>query len=69
MGGGNFRYVAAFGRWAVYDGARWPVDDREQETIRSEAHAMARAFGVQAMQAGTEDAAKFAASCLNSPAH
>ena len=51
-GKGNFRYVAAFKRWVVYDSTRWPVDDREQEAIRVEAHAMVRAFLMQAVQEG-----------------
>jgi putative DNA primase/helicase len=66
-GGGDVRYVAAFRRWVMYDGARWPVKDREQEAVRSEAHAMIRAFGAQAFAAGEEKGIKFAADCLNSP--
>lgn len=66
-GKGRFRYVAAFKRWVVYDGVRWPVEDREQEAIRAEAHAMIRAFGKQAFKRSAENAAKFAAGCLNSP--
>lgn len=47
-GGGTYRYVVAFKRWAVYDGAYWPVEDRQQETIRREAQCMLRAFAAQA---------------------
>src|SRR5262249_40664409 len=65
-GKGNYRYVAAFSRWAVYDGRRWPVDDREQEVIRAAAHDMARAFGVEAGQAGDKAAIEWGAECLNS---
>jgi putative DNA primase/helicase len=41
------------------------VDDREQEVIRAEAHAMVRAFALEAVQAGDKDAIKFSADCLN----
>lgn len=65
-GGGSYRYVAAFKHWVVYDGTRWPVDDKEHDPIRSEAHAMVRAFVVQAVAAGGEELIKYAAGSLNS---
>jgi putative DNA primase/helicase len=66
FGNGNYRFVAAFDRWVVYDGARWPVEDKEQQTIRAEAHRMVRAYGAQASTAGDSEAMKFAAESLNS---
>jgi putative DNA primase/helicase len=66
-GKGNYRYVAAFNRWAVYTRTHWPVDDREQEAIRAAAHAMIRVFGTEALQAGDKEGIRWAADCLNSP--
>ncbi len=65
-GEANFLYVAAFKRWAVYDGRRWPVNDREQEHIRTQAHACIREFGVQAAKQGHKEKIRFAAESLNS---
>lgn len=66
FGQGNYGYLPTYRRWAVNDGTRWPVNDIEQEFIRSEAHAAMRAYGVQAAAAGEEKHLKFAAESLNS---
>jgi putative DNA primase/helicase len=65
-GCGDYRYIAAFNRWAVYDGVRWPIEDSEHQTIRAEAHAMVRAFAMQAVRADNKECIKFAAESLNS---
>jgi putative DNA primase/helicase len=65
-GEGDFRYVPAYKRWVVYDGVRWPVEDREQEDIRAQAHAMIREYGAQASEAENQDHMKFAAASLDS---
>jgi putative DNA primase/helicase len=59
------RYLPAFKRWAVYDGLRWPVEDREQEAARALAHRMVVEFILQAAKAGNQVVGKFAFSCLN----
>ena len=52
---GDYAYIAAFDRWVVWDGTRWPVDDKEQQHIRAEAHDMAHLFIMQAAAAVKED--------------
>jgi D5 N terminal like/Primase C terminal 1 (PriCT-1) len=59
------RYLPAFKNWALYDGARWPADDKEQEAARALAHRMVVEFILQAAKAGHQVAGKFAFSCLN----
>lgn len=66
FGQGDLRYVAAYKCWAVYDGARWPVNDNEQEEVRMMAHTVVRAYGVQAAESHEERHMKFAAESCNS---
>lgn len=65
-GEGNIRYLPAFKRWVVYDGARWPVDDREQEHIRDVAKSMIRAFGAEAFKSNSKETRAFASQSLES---
>jgi putative DNA primase/helicase len=70
-GEGDYAYIAAFDRWVVWDGTRWPVDDKEQQHMRAEAHDMAHLFIMQAAAAvkedkpATKEVLKFATGCLN----
>jgi hypothetical protein len=69
FGQGDLRYVPAYKRWVVWDGQRWPVEDHEQEEVRLTAHAMIRAYGLQAAEAPEsqrERHLKFAAESGNS---
>lgn len=66
FGQGDFCYMAAYKRWAGYDGTHWAVEDREQEDIRVAAHMVVRAYGVQAAEAQDEKHMKFAAACGDS---
>jgi D5-like protein/primase-like protein len=59
------RYLPAFKNWALYDGARWPADDKEQEAARAMAHRMVVEFVLQAAKAGNQAAGKYAFACLN----
>jgi putative DNA primase/helicase len=65
MYGEDLRYCPAFNKWLVYDGRRWAVDDGEV-CARQLSQATMLEFARQAFAANDEEAAKFAARCLNS---
>jgi putative DNA primase/helicase len=62
--GENLRYCHAFGKWLVWDGERWAVDDGERARELSQNTILE--FARQALAAKNQDAAKSAAGCLNS---
>jgi putative DNA primase/helicase len=63
--GENLRYCPAFNKWLVYDTLRWTVDEGELHA-RHLSQATMLEFARQALAVNNEDAAKFAARCLNS---
>jgi putative DNA primase/helicase len=62
--GDNLRYCHPFGKWLVWDGQRWAVDDGEAARDLSQGTILE--FARQALAAKNDHAAKFAGSCLNS---